>query len=1028
LAGAIVNWNDFMSKEALWFKTEWGDFMRFLQSFKESALAMSLCGFILAVVCFTPTSQAETKSMITATAASTRMVKMSGAVHPLVKTSIATGGLASNKMLDLHIALNRPEESNKALDQLIQAQVNPNSSQYHHWLTPAQIGAQYGANNSDIQQISNWLKANHLTVTSVNASHNMINVRGSVQDIQTAFQTSIKTFSVEGQTRYANVVAPSIPAAFTNAISLVGGLHNIPQRNYAHKHAQKHLVTPNFVDEGDFLLSIADLTTQYNIAPLYKNSVTGAGVSVAVLGLGTIDLSVVSQYWQASGVSVKDRVQQINTPTFNPYYTNDRERVEAYLDVELISSLAYGSTVKLVVANSIEDALSYTVENNLANIISITYGDSEFTLGLENTVVNSLLQQASAQGTTVIVSTGDSLSTAGDNVNAFFASHGLQVNGFATTPYGVAVGGTQWDDRLTLPSTSPSSGAQSGISRYIGEIVWNYSCASGLYDQSSLAAVIVNCNDPNKQSSPVGSGGGVSSCAVYSVNYLNISCGAGYPIPSWQSGVVGIQKWPARTIPDVSMLSRGFIVCDDPTTACQIVVGGEYGSYDVFDGTSVATPMFAAVVALAEQTQISSVNPQGRMGLLNPLLYSIAGYQYGASAATAKPLLSGCDASHADRVSADCVFYDVTAGSNASPCAVGWGTLPYANPAGSCTASGGAAIGITSLADGTPAYLATPGYDLTTGLGTVNVTNFVNAVMALNVVQNVTATASGSSVTLSWTADPNATSYNIYQGTTAGGESATPVMSNLQGNSAQISGLVSGQRYYFRVAAVTKYGLTAQSNEASVILPPSAPTGLSSSAGNSSITLTWTASPSATSYSVYQGSTSGGESATPIATGLTNTSYTVNSLSPGATLYFTVVAYNNSGASPSSAEQPQTVLPGTPGVLIATAGNGSVQLDWSAGAGDVLYNVYMGNSAGGEAATPYLKSFAGTSVVISNLYNNNTYYFTVKAVNSGGESAATSEVSATPVGSKSGGGGDIGALGLVLLMGLGLMKYRHSKH
>ena len=390
-------------------------------------------------------------------------------------------------------------------------------------------------------------------------------------------------------------------------------------------------------------------------------------------------------------------------------------------------------------------------------------------------------------------------------------------------------------------------------------------------------------------------------------------------------------------------------------------------------------------------------------------------------------MLAGCDAAHADKVSSDCIFYDITVGNNSAACTVAsWAHLPNAVPAAVCATANSQPVGVVRSADGTLAYSATAGYDLATGLGSVNVNNFVAAINVLGNVKDLNASAAGSTVTLTWTASPNATGYNVYQGTLSGNESDTPVLSNVQGSSAQISGLISGQRYYFKVAAITKYGVGARASETTLVVPPDAPTGLTSSTSGTSITLNWSPSASATSYAIYQGSSAGGESATPIATGLTSTSYTLKSLSPGAMLYFTVVAYNVGGASPYSAEQAQAVIPGTPTGLSALAGNGSVQLNWSAGTGDVLYNVYMGNSAGDEAATPYLKSFGGNSVVISNLYNSNTYYFTVKAVNSAGESAATSEVSATPVGSKSGsgGGGDIGELGLALLIGFGLIKHR----
>jgi subtilase family serine protease len=1003
--------------------------MRLMQWCNESVRLMSVCGFILTAVCFTPTTSAETKSMITATAASTRLVKIPGAVHPLVKTSIATGSLASNKMLDLHIALNRPEESNKALDQLIQAQVNPSSSQYHHWLTPAQIGAQYGANNSDIQQISNWLKANHLTVTSVNPSHNMINVRGSVQNIQSAFQTPLKTFKINGKTRYANVVEPSIPAAFTNAISSVVGLHNIPFKSTV----QTRHVNPAFTDQGNFFQTVADLVTQYNIAPLYQKSITGSGVSVAIIGQGLVDPDYVKTFWQQIGVTPTNPIQLLSPPGFNADNAAAGDAVEAYLDVEMVSSIAYVSKVMTVTGNILEDALVYAVEQNLAGIMSISYGSPENNEASESAFLRSILQQAAAQGITVMISTGDSGSTIAD-VDQAPAYQDLQVSGLATTPYAVAVGGTQLDPRVPLPLNSATSPTQSNLSRYTGEVVWNRSCAA--YPMYTVPAgdtdVLSYCNDPHVQDGrklPIGGSGGISSCAYQYISDSGLYlCQAGIPVPSWQSGVVGIKQWPGRAIPDISMVGAGVVICDDPTTPCQIVQGGVNASYSQVDGTSISAPVFASVMALVAQTQITATNPQGRMGLINPLLYQLAANQYGSSAANAKPLLAGCDASHADRINKDCVFYDITTGNNSVPCSVRDWTQLGANPTATCASRAGFSIGVVTAADGTLAYTATPGYDLATGLGSVNVTNFVAAINAVGSVKNLIATPSGSSVTLSWDNDPSATSYNIYQGVSTGNEAATPVMTKVAGNSVQITGLTSGQAYFFKVAALTKFGLSAMSNEVSFIAPPDAPTGLTSSTSGTSVTLNWNTSPSATSYSVYQGTSAGAESLTPVASGLTTTSYTVAAAAPGSTLYFVVAAFNAGGSSPNSVEQVQPVAPGAPSGLTALAGNGSVQLNWTAGAGATVYNVYMGNAAGKESATPYLKAFGGTSVVITNLDNFSNYFFVVKSVNASVESPASTEVSATPTAPKTGGGGgDIGLYGLGLLIALGLIQQRRHQ-
>ena len=140
----------------------------------------------------------------------------------------------------------------------------------------------------------------------------------------------------------------------------------------------------------------------------------------------------------------------------------------------------------------------------------------------------------------------------------------------------------------------------------------------------------------------------------------------------------------------------------------------------------------------------------------------------------------------------------------------------------------------------------------------------------------LTATAGNAAVTLNWTASSGATSYNVYRGTTAGGESATPLATGIATASYSDTAVTNGTRYYYKVAAVNGGGNSAESAEASAIPQPTAstaPTSLTATAGNASVTLNWTASSGATSYNVYRGTTAGGESATPLATGITAVSY-----------------------------------------------------------------------------------------------------------------------------------------------------------
>lgn len=269
------------------------------------------------------------------------------------------------------------------------------------------------------------------------------------------------------------------------------------------------------------------------------------------------------------------------------------------------------------------------------------------------------------------------------------------------------------------------------------------------------------------------------------------------------------------------------------------------------------------------------------------------------------------------------------------------------------------------------------------------------------------ATAGDGQVSLSWTAAAEATSYNVYQGTSAGAESATPVATGVTGTTAAITGLTDGTPYYFTVAAVSPGGISPPSNEATAtpaIPPPAAPTGVVATAGNGSVVLSWAASSGATSYRVYQGTSAGAEATTPAAT-TSGTGTTISGLTDGTAYYFTVVALNGSGNSAPSAEVHATPVAPAPTGLTASAGNAQVTLSWTGSTGATAYAIYQGTSAGGEATTPVQTGVTGTTATISGLTNGTTYYFKVAALSGTATGGVSAEASAQPTAPSSGGGG-----------------------
>ncbi|MEO9308550.1 MAG: fibronectin type III domain-containing protein, partial [Nitrososphaera sp.] len=178
----------------------------------------------------------------------------------------------------------------------------------------------------------------------------------------------------------------------------------------------------------------------------------------------------------------------------------------------------------------------------------------------------------------------------------------------------------------------------------------------------------------------------------------------------------------------------------------------------------------------------------------------------------------------------------------------------------------------------------------------------------------LTATPGNNQVSLSWTAPTSnggssITGYNIYRGTTAGGESATPIATGVTSTSFVDTGVTNGQTYYYVIKAVNSGGMSYASNEASATLyaaaPPSAPSALTATPGNNQVSLSWTAPTSnggsaITGYNIYRGTTAGGESATPIATGVTSTSFVDTGVTNGQTYYYVIRAVNSAGASSAS--------------------------------------------------------------------------------------------------------------------------------
>ncbi|MGS0763922.1 fibronectin type III domain-containing protein [Syntrophomonas curvata] len=268
---------------------------------------------------------------------------------------------------------------------------------------------------------------------------------------------------------------------------------------------------------------------------------------------------------------------------------------------------------------------------------------------------------------------------------------------------------------------------------------------------------------------------------------------------------------------------------------------------------------------------------------------------------------------------------------------------------------------------------------------------------------NLTATAGNGNVVLNWDSVKGATYYKVYKSTTAGSYSEVDAGVAKTGTSYTVTGLTNGTPYYFVVTATTNFSAesaySAYTTSTPISTIPAPPSGLTATEGNGQITLSWGSVTGATSYRVYQSTTSGsGYSEVDAGVVKTETSYTVTGLSNSVNYYFVVTATTAGGTSPYSDElTAMSSVPSAPANLKAAAGDGQVTLSWDSVTGASSYKVYQSTTQGGaytEVEPGMTKT--GTSYTVSGLTNNIPYYFAVKARRSE-DSSNSNEVCCKPL-------------------------------
>jgi subtilase family serine protease len=663
------------------------------------------------------------------------LVTLRGNTHPLAQPQFDQGAAPPDlPMARMLLVLKRSDAQESALQKLLDDQQDRNSPSYHQWLTPDEFGQQFGPSDQDLQVITAWLISHGFQIGGISRGRTVIEFSGTSSQVQQAFLTEIHRYVANGESHWANASDPQIPAALAPVIVGVNSMHNfsvkplfrLPSTASRIKSSgsypigkERSVQSPFLTGGGGCGLMVSpcyvvgpwDFATIYNVLPLWNGAspIDGTGETIAIVGQSDIYTQDILDFRTAFGLpNIKLNIIHNGVPPGQLSTSGDE--TESEIDVQWAGAVAKGATIDLVLSAStnstsgVDLSAEYVVDNNLSPILSESYGECELGLGTAGNQFHSQLwQQAASEGISVFVAAGDSGSAACDR-NDSLATNGLSVSGLASTPYDVAVGGTDFND-LKSPSTYWNSASnattQESAIGYIPEMAWNDTCTNSEFFQFTQSATAESdCNDSSSNFwpsflMPNGGSGGMSNCTA-PTGSAPATCSGGYPKPSWQTGP-GVPSDKVRDLPDVSLFA-GDLLNANAYLFCNLTLSGGSCAGDVdfalpVGGTSVSAQAFAGIMALVDQ------KTQSRQGNANYVLYPLAA-------------ISGASCNSSVTPGSACVFYDVTAGTNAMPCMTG-------SP--NCvTNTSGDQNGVLS------GYSATAGYDLATGLGSANVTNLVN--------------------------------------------------------------------------------------------------------------------------------------------------------------------------------------------------------------------------------------------------------------------------------------------------------------
>ena len=515
------------------------------------------------------------------------------------------------------------------LDRLTSDQYNKKSPGFHKWISQSEFNQNFSPTAQEMKAVSNFLSAHGLAILETAENNFYVKVQGTVADMGKTFHVSIHNYSYRGENYRSNNADPSVDKTAGGHIAAVTGLDDFgfepayklptdpqgkplpmrpvtvtPQGVFFEGQCFRGVQTATFTNSGANTTAVytgnrygaeisntqlghlapcgyqpAEVDTAYGMIPLFQAGLDGSGETIVIVdayGSETIasDADAFSRIYGLPRITSENfTIVKANGLVNNPKGTARNWNIETTLDVEWAHALAPGAKIALVAAvdrGSLAEAVNLAVVRHLGNTISNSWSSIE-ALGnpAQFNRIERILQQAAAQGIDVNFATGDS----GDEVSRVgFVS----VDYPASSQFATGVGGTS----LAL-NPDHSIAFQTGWGN-------NATLIAAPSGPNTLPAV------PPVPFGFQGGGGGGSSQI--------------FAKPAFQSGLAGT----TRQVPDISMLG-------DPFTGTEIIITLDNQLLvGVVGGTSLSTPMFSGVMAIAAQK-----NGHLGLGQAAPLLYNL---------------------------------------------------------------------------------------------------------------------------------------------------------------------------------------------------------------------------------------------------------------------------------------------------------------------------------------------------------------------------------------------------------------------